>query len=239
MKKAVFSFIVALFCITSFAQEEGESGSSTRLKKTDRVVLDVFYDMWQDVPDGLNFKSIQPGVAYTSFQDFPLGNSNFSFALGVGISVHNMHTDGLLTVDTAGNTEFMTIPATVTFGGQTKDISYKINKLTLTYIESPIEFRFRTKSVHPFKIYAGFKLGLLIQEHTKYVGDDFITGSDNEIKFKEYKHQNFENLRYGPTIRIAYRWISLCGSYNMTPVFEKDKGPQMYPVSVGLSIMPY
>jgi hypothetical protein len=239
MKKVIFSVIVTVFCTAAFAQEEGESGSSTRLKKSDRVVFDIFYDMWQDAPANIGFKSIQPGFAYTSFQDFPLGNSNFSIALGVGISVHNMHTDALLTLDTAGNTEFMTIPASVTFGGETKDISYKINKLTLSYIETPLEFRFRTKSVYPFKIYAGFKLGILLQEHTKYVGDDFITGSENEIKFKEYKHQNFETLRYGPTIRIAYRWISLYGSYNMTPVFEKDKGPQMYPISVGLSLMPY
>ena len=171
MKKLIFSLFLTTFCVALFAQEEGESGSSTRLKKTDRVVIDISYDLWQDAPSGLAFKAIQPSYAISSFQDYPLGNSNFSFAWGLSINMHNMHTDGLITLDTAGNTEFMKIPSTVTFGGTTKDISHKINKMTLTYIETPIEFRFRTKSVFPFKVYAGFKLGVLLQEHTKYVGE--------------------------------------------------------------------
>lgn len=240
MKKYFFIAMVFALSTATFAQDDGyDVEVSSKLKKTDRVIFDIYSDMWQDTPTGISYTPTQRGFGYSSMQDFPLGNSNFSFAIGVGINMHNFYSDGILTTDTNGISEFIPIPKTYTDGTETKDISYKINKLTLTYIETPIEFRFRSKGSNTFKVYAGFKFGMLLQEHTKYLGDDFISGTDNQIKFKEYKHQNFERFRYGPTIRIGYNMISLFGSYTMTGIFETDKGPGMYPITVGISIMPY
>jgi hypothetical protein len=240
MKKFTLLFALLLIYSGITAQEtETPTVTATKLKKADRYVLDITHDIWQETPAGIEMGTFQHGFGFTSFQDYPIGTSNFAFAWGVGISVHNMHSNGILTHDTAGLSEFIPIPEKVTFGSNTMDITYKVNKLTLTYLETPVELRFRTKGSNTFRVYAGFKLGLLLQEHTKYSGDDFITGSDNPIKYKEYKHRNFENLRYGPTFRIGYKWINFYGSYTMTSLFKKDKGPQMYPITVGIMISPF
>ncbi len=229
MKKIFALSLFAIIAITLSAQEtETESGSVTKLKKADRVVLDLFYDTWQGLPSGIEPGLLQPGIGITSFQDYPIGNSNFAFAFGVGISVHNFYSNAFIAMDTNNVTQLLPLST---------DLEYKVNKLTLTYLETPIEFRYRTKGVYTFRFYAGFKLGYLLQEHTKYSGDDPF--SDGQIKYKEYKHKNFNNLRYGPTVRIGYRWFNLYASYNMTTLFKEDKGPQMYPISIGLMISPY
>jgi hypothetical protein len=219
--------LLGLIIITAplFAQE---SGSVTKLKKADRVIFEVFHDIWQDVPSDITLKTIQPGFGFTSMQDFPIGNSNFAIAFGFGISSHNMHTNGFFSYDTTKVTEFLPLP---------NDLNYKINKFTLTYLETPAEIRFRTKGVNTFRFYAGIKLRVLLQEHTKYRGDDPF--SDYEIKFKEYKHKHVTVFSFAPTVRVGYKWFNIYASYGLSPVFEKNKGPQMYPISVGLSIIPY
>lgn len=228
MKKEVLLIGLFIFAAGLFAQE---SGTVSKLKKSDRVVVDLFYDLWQDTPSDLKMGKIQPGIGIASFQDYPIGNSNFAFAFGLRVSAHNMYSNSLLGYDTSGVSVFRPIADT---------LSYKVNKFTLSYLEIPVELRFRTKSINTFKISAGFKFGLLLQEHTKYSGDDlFDAASEYQIKFKEYKHRNISKFSYGPTLRVGYRWFNLYASYSMTPIFEKDKGPQMYPVSLGIMISPY
>lgn len=233
MKKYAFFLIFCLIFTGLSAQEietgyESEPESVTKLKKSDRVMLDLYYDVWQGIPSDITLKSIQPGFTLSSVQDFPIGNSNFAVSIGAAITAHNLHWDAGITLDTLGITQLYKLP---------DDIEYKVNKFTLSYLEVPFEIRFRTKSVNTFRVYAGFKYGILLQEHTKFRGDD--PNSDAEYKFKEYKHKNISKYTFGPTLRIGYKWFNLFAAYSMVPVFQKDKGPQMYPVSVGISVIPY
>jgi hypothetical protein len=231
MKKHIFFLTLWLFTSGLSAQVTEtvtESGSVTKLKKSDRVILDLYYDVWQGVPSDITLKAIQPGIRLSSMQDYPIGNSNFAVAFGAAINVHNLHSDALITYDSLNNTVLRPMPA---------DIKYNTNKHTFTYLEVPLEIRFRTKGVNTFRLYAGFKYGLLLQEHTKFVGDD--PNSDNKIKFKSYKHRNIANYSFGPTLRIGYKWANIYASYSMVSVYKKDKGPEMFPISIGLSFMPY
>jgi hypothetical protein len=91
-----------------------------------------------------------------------------------------------------------------------------------------------------FKFYLGGKIGLMLSNHTKYNGDDYEenypTGS---IRIKEYKIANVNKYRYGLTARIGWKWIQVYGYYSISKLFKKDLGPDMYPISVGLTISPY
>ncbi len=225
-------FIVSLFLFSQETEMETETPPENEvpesLKKFDRVVFNAFWDMWQDTPEDLSINYLRSGgITIALLQDFPLRNSNFAFAFGLGITSHNLHSDGTIHYDPFAEISKFAIIDT---------LEYSINKLTLTFMDLPIELRFRTKKENPLKIYAGFKVGLLLQEHTKYVGDD--PNSDYKIKYKEYKHHDIEKLRYGPTLRIGYKWIDIFTYYSMTSLFKKDKGPQMYPVSVGFTVSP-
>ena len=167
--------------------------------------------------------------------DNPLGKSNFSIAYGIGISVHNLYSNCMpsnidSTGKPSGKTEFKAIP---------DSIKHQNNKISLFYADIPVEIRFRTKkSSNNFKFAVGFKIGYLLQSHIKYEGDrqDNIQGT---IKYKTYDIPNIEKLRYSVTARIGFSKYSIYGAYSLTTLFKGNKGPEMFPVSVGIAITPF
>jgi hypothetical protein len=231
MRKCIIVMCTLIFSFSLFAQDE-QIETVQKLKKSDRVVFDYFNDFWQGAPSNASVKQYSPGVSYSSFQDYPLGTSNFTLAYGLGFSFHNMRTGSLLGYDSAGVSVFTEL------NNIQQGIKYKVNKHTFTYLDTPVELRFRSKGKNTFRVNLGFRFSVLLQEHSKYVGDDFRDNTDHTIKFKEYKHRNFETYRYGVTARIGYKWFNVFGYYSLTNIFKDKKGPEMYPISLGISFIP-
>ncbi len=57
-------------------------------------------------------------------------------------------------------------------------------------------------------------------------------------KQKEKYRSDFamNSLRYGLTARVGFDYIKLFVNYDMVPLFQKDRGPEVYPVSVGITL---
>lgn len=85
----------------------------------------------------------------------------------------------------------------------------------------------------------GFKLGYMVNGHSKWVGDDYIDNTSNELKFAVKNIRNIEKFAYGPTLRVGYKWFNVNAYYSLSSVFVKGKGPDMYPISVGFILMPF
>ena len=193
--------------------------------------IDIFNDLVMDAPDDVEFRGFNPGVNIYAMRTFPLGKSNFAFAAGLGLGMHNIYSNSLLQ-DTSGVSFLSKIPEE-TPGG--KDIDYKKSKISLTFLDVPLELRFKTES--GFRVSAGFKIGYLINAHTKYKGDDLIDGSKTKIKVSSLP--NLQSWRFGPSFQIGYKWINLVGFYSISTIFEENQGPAIYPVSLGLSLRPF
>lgn len=132
------------------------------------------------------------------------------------------------------STVFKKIPDTV---------SVKKSKMKVTYLEIPIEFRFRSKS--KVTVALGFKGGIMLGSGTKYVGNgvlatyNYTVNEPEKTKIKLSGIKNLEQFTYGPTLRIGYSWINVSASYMLSPIFKQGKGPQMYPLSLGIVLMPF
>ncbi len=240
MKKifiVLISFLITTIC---YAQNDG---MYEKRENGDRIVLELFSDLWQDAPEDISVKGINLGSNVYIMYNFQFGKSIFSFAAGLGIGTNNFNSDAriLNEFDTnmvaTGNIIFEKLPKTV----NNKDIEYKTNKLTLAYVDMPIEFRLKTES--KFRTTLGFKAGFLINSHTKYYGDDYGNeynlGMDEKIKVKYHNIKNIELLRYGITAKIGYKWINFTVFYSLSNIFKDGKGPEMYPISVGLAFIPW
>lgn len=250
MKKLFFIALCVMLAYTVNAQdkEDVKKANLGKPTRTDRVVLDLFSDIWMGATtDSMKVKKINRGAnAYFMFE-FPFGTSNFSFAPGIGIGCTNLYSDAMpvksYTIDTItgakdfdGTTVFKRIPATAVDG---QKISVKNNKFTAIYLDIPLEFRYRTKN-SAFKFYLGGKIGLMLSNHNKYNGTNFYENSPTgTIRYKEYKIANVEAYRYGATVRIGWKWIQAYGYYSLSHLFKKDKGPDMYPISIGITVSPY
>jgi hypothetical protein len=194
-------------------------------KKRISIGVGMFTDIWMNQPSGLKTRTINQGVQVFGTYNTQFGKSNLSFAIGLGISIHNLYWNYTFQGDSL-NFQFVKI-----------DTTYKRSKLTMPYFEVPIEFRLKTKS--KVSVGIGFKVGYMVYAHSKYVGSDYLYKSTNTLKASFKGIKNLENFAYGPTLRIGYKWFNVAGYYSLSSIFQKAKGPDMYPISVGFVLMPF
>lgn len=218
MKYALAAFILAI-SVLSMGQTRKEEIWSPPIGE-DRFLITFTNDGWLGAPDNINLRPYSLGIESHIMYDHQFGKSILSFSWGYGFSSHNVHHDGFFATDTtnAQNTRLYPFQKNYTF---TK------NKLHATYIEVPLELRLRTKSDSPFKLYAGFKVGYLVNLHSKT--------KDAAGKRKFYGIDNVMKLRYGVTGKIGFNTWALSGFYSLTPLLIEGRGDQLIPYSIGIS----
>lgn len=226
MKKYIILLLIIFIGFQGFSQNVDES---TRRKAS--AIFTVINDFYVNVPDSVDNKFFNLGVDFQGLYDYRIGKSNFSFAFGFGIGSHNFYSDAFVLEDSSNVSGLH--PISSLYPGT----SYKKNKISYTYFDIPLEFRLRTKS--DIRASVGFKFGFLIDSHTKFKGDDYLYGTNDQlfVKFKDVP--NIESFRYGITGRFGWKFINLTGFYSLTNLFTKNKGPETYPISVGISLMPF
>jgi hypothetical protein len=231
MKRTVFlSVILVVFFFTSpgYSQVVTE-----KTKKKISIGMGLSTDIMMNMPSGVKAWAINRGANVFGTYNIPFGKSDFSFAIGVGISSHNIFGNFVVN-STPDSTWLFKIPDSV---------SYKRSKITLAYGEVPIEFRFKSKS--KVSVGVGFKAGILLGSSTKYIGDGPITTTNYTLnatgkqRAKFWKIDNLEQFTYGPTLRVGYKWINATCYYMISNLFVKNRGPEMYPISVGFVLMPF
>ena len=220
MKNLFAFFFLALFSVTLFAQEE-DLDVSNRFGKADRLMIDLYNDTWLGAPDTIDFKGYNPGVAFNVVKDFPFGATNFSFAIGIGVGTHNMRYNASIYTDPVSFENYFV----------NRVDTPKQYKMVLSYIDIPAEIRFRTKRDNVFRIAIGGKIGYNINNHIKHVDDDF--------KVKTYEVPYLNMLRYGVTARVGYKMFNLYVYYGLSTLFEEKHGPEMAPLSIGISLIPF
>ena len=225
MNKKLFILLAALMLTTgAFAQ-------LIKNKTDDRISLgvDVFTDFQLKTNDNWVPRKFNQGVSTWITYNFPLGKkSKHQVSLGVGMSSHNYYSKSRIVNP---------YESELTFVQYSDSSNFKRFKINPTYVEIPLELRFRIKDA--VKIGVGFKFGIRVAAKTKYVGSDEM----GEKIYEKYTHINKEILEryaYSATVRIGYKWITAYACFQMNRVFsEASGGPSIFPISVGLSLSPF
>jgi hypothetical protein len=226
LMKIKIILIALLFSATANGQEKKPALRVPRVQtKMDQLILTLSSDNWKDLSSGFESKPLRSrGFSVMLMGEGMNENGTAGIGLGLGFSSQNVHTDAMLIENADGTTSLSKIP---------DSIDYDLNKLSLNFLDAALELRFRTKEnshLQRFKISLGIKAGLLLQSHTKY--------EDENGKFKTYGVANINKFQYGPTVRIGYASWGISGYYSMVTLLKKDKGPELIPFSIGISVTP-
>ena len=240
-RNAILIIIFLALAASSYAQKPSVESIRKRLS----LGFGVYTDIWQNVPDSINPRTINQGVDVFIHYSFPMDKKgHMNFFIGGGIGAHNFYNQALLGTGKyniyeklptgVGSNEsyFYNVPPR--FNGTNTDL--KKSKLTITYVDVPFGFEYKTTKNAHFTV--GFKVGWKVDAHTKYKGKD-LAGSGYQVVEKEYKIRNIDNFHYGPYAVIGYKWFGASIFYQLSSVFEKDLGPQIRPISIGLVFKPY
>ncbi len=170
-------------------------------------------------------KSVGVSVNFLQYSIGLQRRGNIGLVTGLGLEFNNYRYDSqnLLTKDENGNLSY-----------ETTDRNVRKNKLTTIYFNMPLLLEFQIPTYRksaPIYFSAGGIGGVRLKSHTKVVYNE-----GGKKKEKERSNYNLNTFRYGVMARMGYRAINLYGSYYFSSLFETNKGPELYPVSVGFFI---
>lgn len=216
----------SMLVIISWAKAQSPSPTSLVMHSRDFVILQLSYDMWPGAPDSIHAGGLSRGANVAFMYDFPLQKgSHLSVAPGLGISTSGIFFKNQ-TVDIGQ------LNQTLNF---TQDSSYKHYKLATTYLEIPIELRYRQfedNANKGFKVALGLKFGALLSAHTK--GKLLLAGGKQTQKITDKRY--FQPWRAAATLRIGWGNFAVFTSYSLTPLLKANAGPAIHPLQVGLSL---
>lgn len=243
MKKIAVSLLISLlFIFSSFSQEKTNDLKGPGYKRIS-LGVDFGYDFWINSKSVLGPWKFNRSTDVFATYNFRLKKSNVYICPGVGFSFFNLYGNAMPEVVTNadGNhtTAFVPIP---------EPVEYKKAKNTYNYVELPLELRVAVKR---FQIGVGLKFSYLMSATAKYKGDKFktedITGTEKGYPVKETYSgiKDVEKWKIAAQLRLGYSWAHVYAAYSFTKIYktatdtETMKPSKMYPITVGISIMPF
>jgi len=210
---------------------QNNADKKEKREREDQLVVDLTYETLLNNPSDIDFKWYNNGINVHFLYDMPIKTSPFSAAIGLGISSQSYYSNGQLRAeyDSTLNREMMV--------WNKVDTNYRNNKISTTYIEVPIEFRWRSKespSGYRWKIALGAKFGYLLDTH-----DKITFNNSNRDKYKTYIFPEMNRYRVGTHIRVGYGKVNLTAFYSITPWINDGRGVEMNQLSIGVSILPF
>lgn len=191
--------------------------------KSDRLLFDFFSPRWVNGPSELNTDPTF-SFAVSLGKDLQFGRSNFSWFYGLGYDFTNINH----------NANFKSVPnldGTVReIGMRLLNVPYSLNKLSTQYLELPLEFRYRTQTKKPFRIYVGAKAGYMVRSY--YELDEGLGDSYTRKNLKE-----LERYKYGLTLRFGYGLLNLYTYYGLNGLMTPDRQKGVNQLSIGMTLM--
>ncbi len=185
------------------------------------------YDQFGD------FMDLDPGKSLSwnlNIMEFAFKNERKTFGVvtGLGFSFNDYAFSDPVTLEKSG-TPPMTIP--VALEPNASNQSVKKSKLHVNYITAPLMLEVKTPlRMGSSRLYlAGGVIGsLYLGAHTKYK-------YYNKDKYKSKGNYNINQWKYELTGRIGFGDFCIFANYSMTSLFKDGRGPEVFPLLVGIS----
>lgn len=182
------------------------------------------------LPAGDNFMDLNTGKSMNfniNFAQLGLGlTRHLGFVTGVGFEFNSYFFDGNNNImkDDDG--------VIVEYDANLDGISLEKSKFTTSYFVVPvlIEAQIPVSRGNTLNIAGGVIGGAKVGSKTKLV---YFDGGKEKIKEKDDYSLNV--FRYGPTVRLGYESFQVYATYYMNGLFQDSKGPELYPLQVGVA----
>lgn len=114
-------------------------------------------------------------------------------------------------------------------------VDFKKNKLATSFLQMPVLFNIETNPNKPgksFRISAGGYGGLLLGARTKQKSSE-----NGKVKIKD--DFNLNKFRYGVIGQVGIGPINFYVDYALNNLFKDNAGPELRPISIGFTLIPF
>ena len=231
--RVLASLFLAVLSLTAFAQEKEKKVAKPDIPGS--FIVDIGVNSAISAPQNFDL-GFWGSRTVNLYYQYPLrfGRSKISFNPGFGASLERFKLKNNYTLNPTPDAEgtYTLLSADSIFTGVKKSM------IVANYFEVPLEFRFDSKPedvATSFNFAIGGRVGYLFDAHTKIKYKE-----DGESKILKNKQNHGLNpFRYSVYTRIGVGAFNLFFIYNLSPLFEKDKGPEkttMNTFTTGISI---
>ena len=205
MRILLISFLSVTF-FNAFSQVIPDFEAVDSLYREDQFYLGITYNTLLKRPSGISQNKFTPSFSFGLLRDMPFNkNRTKSIAAGIGYSMNN-YNQNILISETNGTTSYNIIST---------DSGFDKNKLTLHYLDIPVEYRWRTSTPenHKFwRVYTGIKFSYLVYDRSKYV--------DSQVTNKVTGNSDLNKFQYGTYLSVGYNTVNFNVYYGLNPIFK-------------------
>lgn len=227
----ILLILTCLYTPLSYCQDSLFISDTENAIRSRNITLDFGLSNFNEKGDKSTETNLRGNRTFNAyfFQRITPEAEHIQFRIGIGLSLENYSFKRDVTpLPVSDSTIFV-------YGNSYNNdsINFRKSKLSINYIDIPIEIIFQQKNKTGVpKFIIGTRIGWIFDSHTKRVID--INGSI--LKEKVKADFNLNKLRLSLSCRIMYKGINLFYMQNITPLFQKDKGPQLTTCTGGISV---
>ncbi len=267
MKNIILVFLAIVITSLAFGQEKDSiitvktpAGSLSGLIDIQDLVNEGF-NYWEDRFEG-HWSGVELGInsfANADYSMYPAANNDFlrndlirsntlnlnllqysmglqqtrnniGLVTGLALSFQSYHLESNTSVAVDENRKIY--PVTLYFDSNQK------SKLSSLYLEVPLLLEFQIpvrNEANRLYFSAGVTGAKRLETHTKVK----YRKSGKREKLKSPGDYSVRDYKVAATVRMGYRWVNLFASYDLVPMFEDRRGPELYPFSVGLRLISF
>ncbi|MCF8369232.1 MAG: DUF2807 domain-containing protein [Bacteroidales bacterium] len=178
-------------------------------------------------------------------------NQKWGLVTGLGLEWHNYRF--------SKNTR-LNADSSYLIGYVDQGISIRKSKLTTFNLAVPLLFEFQTNSrqgKNSFHIATGMVASARLSSHTKKYYDERnktfdltrynaetgmyesvgLQTSPDYSKAKSYNDFYLQPFKFDATVRVGWGFVNLFATYSVNEMFKKDKGPELYPWTIGITFV--
>jgi hypothetical protein len=179
-----------------------------------------------------------------------IARNKFGFTSGLGLALHNYYFTNSYTwiSDSSRLVAFNTVDEKGVNAGM------KVNKLYVAYITLPLIFEYQTNPRHrinSFHVGAGVIGGVRIDSYQKqklYQWKEtyyLVDGKGNKVAsfyadddlIRNRSSYFLSPFKLDATLRVGWSVLNLYSTFSITSMFQKNKGPEVYPWTVGITLV--
>ncbi|GGW30011.1 hypothetical protein GCM10007383_14070 [Arenibacter certesii] len=188
------------------AQEHVLYDQENRKYLEDQFYVGVTYNFLRDLPVDVEQRNLSYGLQGGFIKDIPVNwDRTLGFGLGLGYAINSYYS----------NVRAHKLDSGIAYELLDGNTSYKRNKIETHVIEMPLQLRWRNSTPEEYKfwrIYTGMKLGYVVGNRSKFVGNSGKIG---------FKNPDIRNFQYGLTLNVGYNTFNIHAYYALTSLFKQ------------------
>jgi len=189
-------------------------------------------DFGFDLPEGNSFFEPQIGrsmsLGLNIFEiGIPIVKKHMNIVTGLGFEFNNYYYK---------NNYVMLSDTSVFTASMVPGENFDKNKLTVSWVRIPVLLQFdskQDKGGNTFHFSMGVIGSMKMCSHTKQLWE----AEDTRYRMVTRDDYNLSPFKADATVRIGYGYLNLFMNYSLNSMFRKETGPQLFPVSAGITLI--